>query len=81
MRVVLTVDEPTATGFAYGTLAGHPESGEESFIVRVDHDERVRLDIVAFSRPAIWYSRVGGPVTRMVQRAVIGRYLTVLREG
>ncbi|MCU1536161.1 MAG: hypothetical protein JWP82_512, partial [Humibacillus sp.] len=28
-RVVTVVDEPRRRGFAYGTLAGHPESGEE----------------------------------------------------
>ena len=32
-RVVYTVDEPRRRGFAYGTLAGHPESGEEAFVV------------------------------------------------
>lgn len=80
-RVVLTVNEPTATGFAYGTLLGHPESGEESFVVRVDDAERVRLDIVAFSRPATWYARAGAPLTGLVQRAVTGRYLAALREG
>lgn len=29
-RVVYAVDEPRRRGFAYGTLAGHPESGEEA---------------------------------------------------
>jgi uncharacterized protein (UPF0548 family) len=28
VRVVYVVDEPTRRGFAYGTLPGHPESGE-----------------------------------------------------
>jgi uncharacterized protein (UPF0548 family) len=32
-RVVGEVNEPDRRGFAYGTLPGHPESGEESFIV------------------------------------------------
>jgi uncharacterized protein (UPF0548 family) len=80
-RVVLTVDAPTETGFAYGTLPGHPESGEESFVVRIEDDERVRLDIVAFSRPATWSSRLGAPVAGLVQRAITTRYLTALREG
>src|SRR5689334_3058628 len=37
-RVVWTVTEPDRTGFAYGTLQGHPESGEESFIVTRESD-------------------------------------------
>ena len=35
-RVVYVVDEPHVRGFAYGTLPGHPESGEERFVVRHD---------------------------------------------
>src|SRR5512139_3551990 len=33
VRVVYIVDEPHRKGFAYGTLPGHPESGEEAFVV------------------------------------------------
>lgn len=80
-RVVQTITEPSAIGFAYGTLPGHPESGEESFVVRIDATEKVRLDIVAFSRPATWYSRIGAPLTGVVQRAITGRYLIALRDG
>lgn len=77
-RVVRVVDEPRARGFAYGTLTGHPEMGEESFVVRLDGQDRVTLSIVAFSRPARWWSRLGAPVSRLVQRRVTGRYLTAL---
>ena len=35
-RVVYVVDEPDRRGFAYGTLPGHAESGEERFVVRYD---------------------------------------------
>src|SRR6516164_10918085 len=35
-RVVYVVDEPDIRGFAYGTLPGHPESGEARFVVRRD---------------------------------------------
>src|SRR5215469_14773479 len=30
-RVVYVIDQPGRRGFAYGTLAGHQESGEEAF--------------------------------------------------
>src|SRR5262245_54766773 len=32
-RVVYVLDEQNRQGFAYGTLAGHPEAGEELFAV------------------------------------------------
>ena len=35
-RVVYVIDEADRRGFAYGTLPGHPESGEELFAVRYD---------------------------------------------
>ncbi len=39
-RVVYVIDEPDRRGFAYGTLPGHPESGEELFAVRYDPAHR-----------------------------------------
>lgn len=76
-RVVYVLDEPDRRGFAYGTLAGHPESGEELFSVRYDPaTDEVHAEVVAFSRPATWWSRLGGPVTRLLQRVVTRRYLT-----
>lgn len=80
-RVVRVVDEPRARGFAYGTLTGHPEMGEESFVVRLDEQDRVTLEIVAFSRPARWWSRLAAPVSRLVQRRVTERYLSALASG
>lgn len=66
---------PRRRGFAYGTLTGHPESGRESFVVSIDDDERVRLEIAAFSRPAAWYARLGGPVTALAQHRMTTSYL------
>jgi uncharacterized protein (UPF0548 family) len=78
-RVVYVVDEPRARGFAYGTLPGHPEIGEESFLVQHHDDDRVTLRITAFSRPGRWFTRLGGPVARRVQDYVTGRYVQALR--
>ena len=39
VRVVAVIDEPTVHGFAYGTLPGHPESGEERFLIHHDTDD------------------------------------------
>jgi uncharacterized protein (UPF0548 family) len=50
-RVVYVIDEENRRGFAYGTLAGHPESGEELFSVRYDSStDAVYAEVTAFSR-------------------------------
>ena len=78
-RVVYVVDEPNRRGFAYGRLPGHAVSGEEMFGVRYDPaDESVHAEVVAFSRPATWWSRVGAPVASLIQRVVTRRYLSAV---
>lgn len=78
VRVVDVVDELTVQGFAYGTLPGHPESGEERFLVHRDADDNVRATIRAFSRPARWFSRLGLPLARLLQDRTTERYLDAL---
>jgi uncharacterized protein (UPF0548 family) len=77
-RVVYLVEEPRRLGFAYGTLPGHPESGEEAFIVEQHADDSVTFTITAFSRPATTLARLAGPVGRLVQARVTARYLRTL---
>ena len=78
-RVVYVVDEPNRRGFAYGTLPGHAESGEERFMVRYDPaTEEVHAEVLAFSRHGTWWSRLGAPVTSVIQRVVTERYLRAL---
>lgn len=71
-RVVYVVDEPgpiRRSGFAYGTLPGHAETGEERFLVEWDRESgAVWYDILAFSRPHHDLARLGYPYTRRVQR-------------
>ena len=78
VRVTYVVDEPDRRGYAYGTLVGHPEQGEEAFVVERDETGAVFLAITAFSRPATLLARAGGPVARLVQRRVTQRYLRAL---
>jgi len=73
-RVVYVIDEPRRKGFAYGTLPGHPESGEEAFIVELDDDGSVWLRLRAFSRPASLFWWLGYPVLRIVQEFYTRRY-------
>ena len=78
VRVVYVVDEPNRKGFAYGTMAGHPEDGEESFVVDQRDDGSVWLTIRAFSRPATWYWWVTYPALRIAQEYYTRRYLRSL---
>jgi uncharacterized protein (UPF0548 family) len=77
-RVAYVVDEPMRRGFAYGTLPGHPESGEERFVLEQRSDGSIRMTITAFSRPATRLARLGGPITRRVQQSMTTRYLRAL---
>jgi len=74
VRVVYVVDEPNRRGFAYGTLPGHPESGEEAFVVERRDDDSVWLTIRAFSRPAAPWLWLGYPVLRLFQAIFTSRY-------
>ena len=76
-RVVWVLDEPDARGFGYGTLPGHPESGEEAFVVVRAGDE-VALRVTAYSRPGSVLTRLAGPVGRWGQRLVVRRYAAAL---
>jgi uncharacterized protein (UPF0548 family) len=77
-RVVYVIDEPGRRGFAYGTLPGHPESGEEAFIVSRREDATVAFTITAFSRPASSLAKAAGPLGRAVQRHITNRYLRAI---
>jgi len=78
-RIVYVIDEAARYGFAYGTLVGHPERGEESFVV-ARAGGRSTFDVAAFSRPASRLARLGGPVARSVQTSTTRRYLTALKS-
>lgn len=71
-RIVYIVDESGPIrkfGFAYGTLPGHVESGEERFLIEWDRgDNSVWYDILAFSRPNHFLTRLGYPIVRRTQK-------------
>lgn len=74
-RIVWILDEPDAFGFGYGTLPHHPESGEESFVVRRHEDGSVAVEIVAVSRPQTLLTKLSGPIGTFIQRRTAQRYL------
>ena len=67
-RVVQVIEEPDRAGFAYGTLPGHPESGEESFVVERRPDGSLTFTITAYSRPATRLARWAGRSRRRSRR-------------
>ncbi|TCC20628.1 DUF1990 family protein [Kribbella sindirgiensis] len=78
-RVVWVVNEPDRIGFAYGTLEGHPEAGEECFLITRESGG-IYATIRAYSRPATWYTRLAGPITRRAQHYAATRYAGALRR-
>lgn len=74
-RIVYVIDEDGSIrrfGFAYGTLPGHAECGEERFIVEWDHaTDLISYDILSFSRPGSWMARLAYPVARWLQRRFV----------
>ncbi len=79
-RVVYVIDELDRRGFAYGTLPGHPESGEEVFIVERRAGSTF-VEVRAFSRPGRWFTRVGSPVARRIQRRATRQYVDSVRRA
>jgi uncharacterized protein (UPF0548 family) len=79
-RIVYVTTEPARRGFAYGTLPGHPEIGEEAFQISYGDDESVTFDVSAFSRPGSRLARIGAPLAAMVQDRLTERYLKAMRE-
>lgn len=69
-RVVHTIEQGDRVGFTYGTLEGHPLSGEESFNVLSGADDAVRFVLIGFVRPANAGLRaLGAPGRAFVARA------------
>ena len=79
-RVVYVIEERNRQGFAYGTLPGHPDSGEEVFIVERAAGSTV-VEVRAFSRPGRWFTWLGAPVTRRIQRRATRQYVDSVRRA
>jgi uncharacterized protein (UPF0548 family) len=71
-RIVYLLDEQAPVkkyGFAYGTLDGHAERGEERFSIEWNpQDNSVYYDLLAFSQPRHALARLGYPLSRMLQK-------------
>lgn len=75
-RIVYLVDEADEKtqhrlGFAYGTLPGHVEIGEERFTIAWRRDDTVVYELQAFSRPRYWMAQLAKPLARHWQRRFV----------
>lgn len=79
-RIVAVLNEPNRFGFAYGTLPGHPERGEEAFLLERHPDGRTTATIRVAARGDWPIARLAAPIVRLLQRAALNRYLTALQR-
>jgi len=79
-RVTEVVDDARRVGFTYVTLRGHPEEGEETFLVELDGRGEVRCTITARSRPGSRLVAATARVNRLVQHRVARGYLRSLER-
>ncbi len=60
-------------GFAFGTLPGHSEEGEERFTVEWRQaDDSVWYDLLSFARPHHILAKIGFPFVRLFQQKFAG---------
>ncbi len=71
-RIIYLLEENTETerfGFAFGTLPGHSEKGEERFTVEWRHaDDSVWFELLSFARPHHILAKIGFPLVGLFQR-------------
>ena len=84
-RIVYTIEEHGDVeryGFAYGTLFGHAEQGEERFMV--EHQgatDEVWYDLYAFSKPRHLLARLGYPLSRHLQKRFARESLKAMKAA
>jgi uncharacterized protein (UPF0548 family) len=79
--VVYVVDEPDRIGFAYGTTAEGPESGEESFMLERREDDTVWLTIRSILATRGGIHRLFAPRQRRKRRELTKRELRALHPA
>ena len=71
-RIIYLLEEKGAIerfGFAFGTLPGHSEEGEERFVVEWHHgDDSVWYELLSFARPHHVLAKIGFPFVGLFQR-------------
>jgi uncharacterized protein (UPF0548 family) len=86
VRVVSVFDSTSGgerkSGFTYATLRGHPERGLATFYVRHElATASLSVVIETWSRPGVWFTRIGRPVARVLQKRMTREALSHFRAG
>ncbi len=79
IRVVYTIDEPARKGFAFGTLKGHPVSGEAAFTVERNlENDSVWFTLRSLSGPGkgIWFLTY--PLVLLLRPGIRNSYINAL---
>jgi uncharacterized protein (UPF0548 family) len=84
-KIIYTIEEVGPVhryGFAFGTLPGHVERGEERFTVEWhEEDDAVWYEIFAFASPRHPLARLGYPVVRWTQRRFAAASVRAMRAA
>lgn len=81
VEIVATISTHDRAALTYGTLDGHPVSGEEAFIVHRDSNGDVSLTLRSLTRAGRGPWRLLFPLILIAQRVYRRRYLRALRPG
>ena len=76
-RVVYVEDTADRFTYAYGTLPGHSEHGEETFTVERT-PSGVVAETIAYARPQDLLARIGAPIAHRFQAKVKRDYMAAL---
>jgi len=80
-RIAYVLDEEKRFGFAYGTLPGHVETGEELFLIEHTPEDLVAYSIRALSKPRAPLARLAKPWVRREQARFGADSLSAMRRG
>jgi uncharacterized protein (UPF0548 family) len=81
VEIVATISTHDRVALAYGTLNGHPVSGEEAFIVHRDDNGDVSLTLRSLTRAGRGRWRALFPLILIAQRVYRRRYQHAFRRG
>ena len=82
-RIIYTLEEegnPRRFGFAFGTLPGHVEEGEERFTVELE-DETVWYKLFAFARPKALIAKIAYPLVSSIQSRFAANSFEAMKQS
>lgn len=81
VRVLTIVAEERMFGYAYGTLSGGPEAGEQRFLVSWEPDNTVWITIREIVRPGNPLIACVWPFANQYRKSVVRKYLAALHPA